>query len=191
MHCLQHWSTSSPFMSRFFASNYCYSSLSATNNDTRQKLCMSTKNVYLFQSHQLIHLSQIIVQKGKQIQKTCHWHLISEIVQMNLEVFSPCSSLWSSWRLPQNPRHDFRQKLLWALLWALSLRLYAQHFVITLGMAGLDSNFTNGFAPIVQLRTKSAVWMQIIIHVGTYQALQKSVSLCAHSFSAFSFFVKP
>lgn len=41
----------------------------------------------------------------------------------------------------------------------------------------LDSNFTNGFAPIVQLKTKSAVSMLIIL-VGAHPALYKSVSVC-------------
>lgn len=49
------------------------------------------------------------------------------------------------------------------------------------------TNFTNGFAPIVQLKTKSAVSM-LIIRVGAYPALYKSASVCTF-ISAFSFFL--
>lgn len=48
----------------------------------------------------------------------------------------------------------------------------------------LESNFTNGFAPIVQLKTKSAVSM-LIIRVGAYPALYKSVSVCTFIFCVF------
>lgn len=67
------------------------------------------------------------------------------------------------------------------------MRLYSQHLngVFHLSDGSLDSNFTNGFAPIVQLKTKRAVLM-LIIRVGAYPALYKSVSVCTFIF-CFSF----
>lgn len=92
---------------------------------------------------------------------------------------------WASRQLALNPTRHFQQKLLW-LLWALNMKLYSQHLngVFHLSDGSLDSNFSNGFAPIVQLKTKSTVSM-LIIHVGAYPALYKSVSVCTFIFCFF------
>lgn len=95
-------------------------------------------------------------------------------------IFSVTSLHWSSWQLPQNPTWHVQPKLLWAL----NKRLYSQPLkgVFHLSDGHLDSNFTYGFAGIVQFETKSSV-PKLIIHFGVCSLFISHV----HLFSAFFF----